>query len=159
MRILIPADQLLFRDGLQSLLSQEPNMDVVGQTNTVHGAVEQAAAVQPDVVLMDISLRDGSGLEALRAINTQQLPCSVVILSDQDTNENLSEAFRSGAAGYILKDTPVESLLAALRAVGRGERILSRLLTPRLVQEYARLGYEGNVASVSLDSLTVRELE
>ena len=134
-------------------------MEVVGQSNTVQGAVEQAANLKPDVVLMDIRLRDGTGLEALKLIKSQGLECSVVILSDQDLNENLFEAFRSGANGYVLKDTPVENLLAALRALGRGEPILSRLLTRRIVEEYSRLSHMGNLGPVSLDKLTLRELE
>jgi DNA-binding NarL/FixJ family response regulator len=158
-KILIVDQHVLFREGLQSLLSREPDMDVVGQTGSVHGAVELVVSLKPDVVLIDTCLRDGSGLEALKLIRAQRPECSVVILSDQDSNENLLEAFRSGTNGYILKDTPIESLVTALRALGRGEPILSRLLLRRIVEEYARLGYEGNGKDISLDALTARELE
>jgi DNA-binding NarL/FixJ family response regulator len=158
-KILIVDQHILFREGLQSLLSREPDMEVVGQTGTVQGAVEQAVRLKPDVVLIDTCLRDGSGLEALRQIKAQQPETRVVILSEQDSNENLLEAFRTGTNGYILKDTPIESLVAALRALGRGEPILSRLLTRRIVEEYARLGYESSGGDVSLDNLTARELE
>ena len=159
MKILIVDEHVLFREGLQSLLSLEPDMEVVGQTSTVEGAIEQVASSKPDVVLMDISLRDGSGLEALKSIKAKYPECSVVILSDQDSNENLFEAFRSGSNGYVLKDTPIENLVTALRALMRGEPILSRLLTRRIVEEYARLGHEANRGDISLDSLTARELE
>jgi DNA-binding NarL/FixJ family response regulator len=158
-KILIADEHVLFREGLQSLLSREPDMDVVGQTSTVQATVEQVVKLKPDVVLLDINLQDGSGLEALRSLKTQIPECSVVILSDQDTNENLFDAFRSGGNGYVLKDTPIESLVTALRALARGEPILSRLLTRRIVEEYARQGYKGNQVELSLDSLTVRELE
>jgi len=158
-KILIADEHVLFREGLQSLLSREPDMDVVGQTSTVQATVEQVVNLRPDVILLDISLQDGSGLEALRSIKTQIPECSVVILSDQDSNENLFEAFRSGGSGYVLKDTPIESLVTALRALARGEPILSRLLTRRIVEEYARLGYQGNKGELSLESLTARELE
>ncbi len=159
MKILIVDEHVLFREGLQSLLSLEPDVEVVGQTSTLQGAIEQVANSKPDVVLMDIRLRDGSGLEALKSIKAKYPECNVVILSDQDSNENLFEAFRSGSNGYVLKDTPIENLVTALRALARGEPILSRLLTRRLVEEYARLGYEGNRGDISLDSLTARELE
>ena len=134
-------------------------MDVVGQTNTAQGAAELAANLDPDVVLMDTDLRDGTGLEALKVIKAQQLKCKVVILSDHEVNDSLYEAFRSGANGYISKDTPVESLLAALRALGRGEQILSRQLTRQIVEEFSRLGNDGNAGVLSLDGLTSRERE
>jgi DNA-binding NarL/FixJ family response regulator len=159
MRILIADEHVLFREGLQSLLSREPDMEVVGQTSTVQGTVDQAASLMPDMVLMDIRLRDGSGLEALKSIKTQCPECRVVILSDHDSNENLFDAFRSGANGYILKDTPIEKLVNAMRAGRPGEPILSRLLTRRIVEEYARLGHEDNLGDISLDKLTSRELE
>jgi DNA-binding NarL/FixJ family response regulator len=158
-KILIVDEHVLFREGLQSLLSLEPDMEVVGQTSTVQGAVEQVASSKPDVVLMDISLRDGSGLEALKSIKAKYPECGVVILSDQDSNENLYEAFRCGSNGYILKDTPIENLVTALRALARGEPILSRSLIRRIVEEYARLGDEGNRGDILLNSLTARELE
>jgi two-component system NarL family response regulator len=159
MKILLADQLVLFREGLQSLLGREPDMEVVGQTGSFLEAVEQAVQLEPNLVLTDLYLLDGSGLDLLRTIRTRHLGCRVVILSDHASNEHILEAVQSGANGYVLKNTPFDSLLAALRAVWRGEPLLSRPLIRQIVDQNFRHGDRDDLASVSLEVLTLRELE
>lgn len=159
MKVLIADQHVLFREGLERLLSSEPDFQVIGQASRVHEAIEQAITLKPDLVLMDIGLMDGSGLEALKEIMARRPESTVVILTVTDADEYLFEAFHSGARGYLLKDTPIAKLLTALRALRQGEPILSRTMTSRIIKEFYRSGRTLNLEISALDSLTARELE
>src|SRR5215216_5902914 len=125
MRILVVDPHVLFRQGLQSLLSKETGFEIVGVAAGCREAVDKLLAFQPELVLLEVELTDGSGLACMREIIARRPQCSVVILATQDTDENLFEALRSGAQGFILKDTPVSQLVAALKGLQQGQMALS----------------------------------
>src|SRR6266496_1474304 len=126
MRTLIVDPHVLFRQGLQSLLSKEPGFEIVGVAASCREAVDKLLILQPDLVLLEVGLPDGSGLACLREIVAHRPDCNVVMLATQDADENLFEALRSGAQGLILKDTPISRLVAALKGMERGQTALSR---------------------------------
>jgi DNA-binding NarL/FixJ family response regulator len=159
MRILIVEDHVLFREGLVSLLEKQTNLSVVGEADSAHEAVAKALEIKPDIILMDIGLPDGSGLDAVITILHHLPETMIIILTIHETNELLFEAIRAGARGYLLKNTPVNNLIASLQAVERGEAALSRSLTTRLVDEVSRS--DVTVLSDYSDSknLTLREID
>jgi DNA-binding NarL/FixJ family response regulator len=159
MRVLIADRHVLFREGLERLLSGEPDFTVVGQASRRGEAVALAVELQPDLVLLDVELADGSGLEALREIMAQRPASTVVVLTHRDTDETLFAAFRAGASGYLNKDMPFASLLLALRRLRQGEPALSRAMTARIVQEFHRSGRAAAPGGPPLESLTARELQ
>ena len=125
MRLLVVDDHILFREGLVSLIARQPDMLVLGEAGTVEEAVELSRRLRPDLVLMDFNLPDGTGLDATRIILADQPQVRIVFLTIYDEDERLFSAVRLGAKGYLLKNIPVTHLLAALRAVERGEAALS----------------------------------
>jgi DNA-binding NarL/FixJ family response regulator len=159
MRVLIADRHILFREGLERLLSTEPDFEVVGQASRLGETVEQALRLAPDLVLLDVELADGSGLDALRQIMARRPQSTVVVFTNRDTDEYLFEAFRAGARGYLIKDTPFASLLTALRRLRQGEPVLSRAMTSRIVQEFYRSGRMAAPDGPALESLTARELQ
>jgi DNA-binding NarL/FixJ family response regulator len=104
-------------------------------------------------------LLDATGFDALKEIMSRRPESTVVMLTNRDTDEYLFEAFRSGARGYLLKDTPFATVLTALRALRHGEPVLSRAMTSRIVQEFYRSGKQVSPELSALDSLTARELQ
>jgi DNA-binding NarL/FixJ family response regulator len=159
MRILIVDDHVLFRDGLVSLLSAQPDFDVVGQAGSVCEAVAMACELQPDMVLMDFGLPDGSGLEATQAILADRSETSIVFLTVHEEDDRLFAAIRSGAKGYLLKNVPVSKLLTHLRGVKRGEAAISGAMTSRILIEFSRLQPPRNTDESEVGDLTSREVE
>jgi DNA-binding NarL/FixJ family response regulator len=159
MKILIVEDHVLFREGLVSLLEKQTNLSVVGEADSANEAVAKALDLRPDMILMDIGLPDGSGLDAVISILHHLPETMIIILTIHETNELLFEAIRAGARGYLLKNTPVNNLIASLQAVERGEAALSRSLTTRLIDEVSKS--EVNLLSGQSDSnsLTLRETD
>jgi len=158
-RVLIVDDHILFREGLQTLLELEPDFRVVGQASNVQEAIEMAKALKPDLVLMDINLPDGSGLDAVETISLQSTDTAVVILTVHEPNEYLLDAIRAGAKGFIPKGTHFAKLVAGLRAVRNGETAISRMMVNRLVDEVRRLGKPPELEPDSLVTLTPREVQ
>lgn len=158
MRILVVDDHNLFREGLVSLLSSYPDLTVVGQASTAKGAVEKAVELSPDLVLLDVSLPDRSGIEAISEILSLRPETKIVMLTVYETDNLLLEAVRNGAAGYLLKDIPITKLLVALRGLANGEAALSRKMTARIMKEYQRNKANG-VGGDRMNTLTMRELE
>jgi len=159
-RILIADDQTLIRAGFRALLDAEPDMDVVAECGTGSDAVRLAAREKPDVVLMDIRMPQGDGLEATRLILADPaLPGTrVIILTTFELDEYIGEAVRAGAAGFLVKDTEPEELLRAVRVVHDGDALLSPSVTRRIM---AQLALQSRAASPprSLDQITERERE
>ena len=137
-RVLVIDDQILFREGLESLLSSTRDFEMVGCAGTVHEGCEQAILHKPDIILMDFSLPDGTGLDATRAILARVPECKIVFLTVHESDENLFAALRLGAKGYMLKNIGSAELLSSLRALDRGEEAVSRKMVSRIVQEFAR---------------------
>ncbi len=156
MRIVLADDHALFRAGIASLLAAW-GMDVVGQAGTGNQAVALAAKLKPDLVLMDIGMPDGNGLEATRLIKAATPEAKVVIVTVSDDDDDLFEAIKSGAEGYLLKDMSEEELERTLRGIEAGEPALSRGLASRILDEFARVQREGQSNKRSADDLTARE--
>jgi two-component system NarL family response regulator len=159
MRILIVDDHILFREGLTGLLRSQPDMEVIGECGTMAEAVSGALQLKPDVILMDFSLPDGSGLEATKSILAQLPATQVIFLTVHDNDDQLIAAMRAGAKGYLLKNLSVNKLLASLRALERGEAAISRIMMARILEEFAQSRPPSNNAPSPLVGLTSREIE
>ncbi len=155
-RVLVADDQPVARAGFRTVLDSAPRIEVVGEAADGEEAVELARRLRPDVVLMDIRMPKLDGIEA-----TRQLPGhKVLILTTFGLDEYIVEALRAGASGFLLKDAPVEELIAAVRTVAAGEAQLSPAVTRRLLDQVAhRLPTTVPVAVDGLGELTPREHE
>lgn len=138
MNLIIVDDHILFREGLASIIRSEPGMTISGMAGSVKEAVELARTIKPDLILMDFSLPDGTGADATRLILADHPDCKIVFLTMSEEDENLFDAIRSGAKGYLLKNMQPQKLIAALRSVQNGESALSRSMTMRLMEELSR---------------------
>jgi DNA-binding NarL/FixJ family response regulator len=119
-RVLLVEDQALIRDGIKVMLSLEPDLQVVGTADNGATAIEQATVLQPDLVLMDLQMPVMDGKVATRIIREQFPSIKVLVLTTFDDDQNISEAMRAGAKGYLLKDMPSEELAQAIRFVHKG---------------------------------------
>lgn len=137
-RIVVVDDHILFREGLVSIIRSEPDVQVVGQAGTVREAVELVVSQNPDIVLMDFSLPDGTGVDATQAIMKQNSDTKIVFLTMSEEDENLFSAIRSGAKGYLLKNMHPTKLVSAIKSVHEGESAISRSMTMRVMEELAR---------------------
>ncbi len=159
MRLLIVDDHVLFREGLAAIIGSEADIEIAGLAGNVHEAIEMAQALQPDIILMDFGLPDGSGAEATRAILSVLPETKIIFLTVFEDDENLFAAIRSGAKGYLLKNMRPAKLVAALRSVYQGESALSRSMTLRLMEELSRTKEPERRLDATLAKLTRRELE
>ncbi|HWG24173.1 response regulator transcription factor [Actinospica sp.] len=137
-RVLIADDQVLIRAGIAAILRAAPGYEVVGEACDGEQAVKMAELTEPDVVLMDIRMPEVDGIAATRRIlgSGRPNPPRILILTTFDIDEYVYKALRAGASGFVLKDTPPERLLAALKAVGDGDTLFSPTVTARLVQAF-----------------------
>jgi DNA-binding NarL/FixJ family response regulator len=156
-RVLVADDQAMVRAGLKLLLSGEPDIDVVAVAATGREAVAQASRLHPDVVLMDIRMPELNGLEATRQILAGDDSARVLVLTTFNLDEYVYEALRAGASGFVLKDDPPESLIAAVRTIASGEALLSPTVTSAVIRQFSRLHRQPPPQAVT--SLTSRELE
>lgn len=159
MRILLVDDHVLFREGLAGLLDGQPDLEVVGQAGSVSEAITLTHDLEPDLVLMDFGLPNGTGLEATEAILTDRPETSIVFLTVHEEDDRLFAAVRTGAKGYLLKNVPVARLLEFLRGVERGEAAITPDMTSRILGEFARIGQSGRPGQSELNTLSLRELE
>jgi DNA-binding NarL/FixJ family response regulator len=142
-RVLLVDDHALFRKGLASLLAREKGFHVVGEAQNGAEALSKAKDLKPDIVLMDIYMPGGDGLEATRRIR-EALPSSkVVILTVSEDDKNLFEAIKSGAHGYLLKKIELGDLFEMLRGVSRGEAPISRATAAKILKEFAEQARRG----------------
>lgn len=132
--VLVIDDHVLFREGLVSLFQTTSDFYIVDQAGTVKEGVEKVLYHKPDIVLMDFSLPDGTGLEATQEILDELPKCKIIFLTVYETEENLLEAVHLGAMGYLLKNVSGSSLLASLRALAHGEIAMSRKMISRVVE-------------------------
>lgn len=158
-KLLIVDDHVILREGLTSLLGTQPDFEVVGEVGTASEAVTKACELKPDIVLMDIGLPDGSGVDATRAILAEQPDTKIVMLTILDSDNTLLEAIRSGAKGYLLKSTTAINLIRSLRSLGRGEVALSREMTGRILAGLANEDHASQEREAALSQLTSREVE
>ena len=158
-RVLLTDDHTLFRQGIRTLLSAEPDMEVIGEAGNAADAVGQARQVRPDVILMDIGMAGMSSFEATRQIRKDRPETRVVFLSMYDDEDYLAECVDMGANGYILKECPADQLVTAIREVHRGGSYLSPRLLTRLVADFRTHGRDGTPRLPRFDTLTKRERE
>jgi DNA-binding NarL/FixJ family response regulator len=160
-RVLLADDQALVRGGFRALLDAQPDIEVVGEAADGAAAVELARSLVPDVVLMDVRMPGMDGLEATRAIAADKRLCEVrvVILTTFELDEYVFEALRTGASGFLVKDTEPAELVRGVQAVARGDALLSPSVTRRLIAEFASKTTSSPAAVASLDELTERERE
>jgi DNA-binding NarL/FixJ family response regulator len=158
-KVLVIDDQILFREGLMSLLRSTPDFQLVGFAGSVSEGREQAALYKPDIILMDFSLPDGTGLDATRAILAELPETKIIFLTVHESDENLFAALRLGAKGYMLKDISSSDLLASLRALNRGEKAVSRKMMSRIMDEFARTPLPEAGNEKLLTRLSPRELD
>jgi two-component system response regulator DevR len=132
LRILLVDDHEVVRLGVRALIERQPGMEVIGEAATVREAVLQAEKLMPDVVVLDVRLPGGEGLEACRQIKAQRPETRIIILTSFPDEEVLFDAIAAGADGYVLKQIGSDDLIRALERVGRGESLLDPTLTSRV---------------------------
>jgi DNA-binding NarL/FixJ family response regulator len=130
--IVVVDDHPVVRDGVRSVLDGVPDFEVVGDADSGPAAVDLAAALDPDVVVMDLRMPGGGGVDAVRELRRRGLRASVLVLTTYDTDSDTVAAIEAGATGYLLKDAPTERLFEAVRATAAGETVLSPAIAARL---------------------------
>ena len=135
LRLLLVDDHALFREGLISLLSYQDDFIVVGEAEDAESALDQARALEPDIVLMDIELPGEDGVVVTRRLKMEMPTVTVVMLTVRDDSQTLFEAIKAGAAGYLVKNVRARELLEQLRGLARGEAAISRRLAARILEE------------------------
>jgi DNA-binding NarL/FixJ family response regulator len=155
-RILLVDDHEVVRLGLRSLLERHPGFEVVAEAATAREAVERTLAHKPDVVVMDIRLPGGSGIEACQEITARSPETKVIMLTSYAEDEMLFSAIRAGAAGYVLKQIGGDDLVRAIEAVGRGEALLDPAVTQRVFQEVRKAAREEEASAFA--ELTQQEM-
>jgi len=161
LRVAVCDDQTLVRAGFRVLIDATPGLSVVGEAGTGAAAVELIRRERPDVALMDIQMPEMDGIEATRRLlgGPEPVPVRVLILTTFDLDRYVFAALRAGASGFLLKDTPPNDLLAAIRVIADGEALLSPRVTRRLVAEFAKRPAVAVEAAHRLDGVTERERE
>jgi len=155
-RILLVDDHEVVRVGLRTLLEQHPNFEVVAEASTAREAIDRTQSHKPDVVVMDIRLKGGSGIEACQEITNRFPDTKVIMLTSYAEDEMLFSAIRAGAAGYVLKQIGGDDLVRAIEAVGRGEALLDPAVTQRIFQEVRKAAREEEASAFS--DLTQQEM-
>jgi DNA-binding NarL/FixJ family response regulator len=161
LRVAVCDDQTLVRAGFRVLIDTTPGLSVVGEAGTGTAAVDLIRRERPDVALMDIQMPEMDGIEATRRLlgGPEPVPVRVLILTTFDLDRYVFAALRAGASGFLLKDTPPNDLLAAIRVIADGEALLSPRVTRRLVAEFAKRPAVAVEAAHRLDGVTERERE
>jgi DNA-binding NarL/FixJ family response regulator len=155
LRLLVVDDHEVVRQGLVSLLDRRAGFEVVAQAGSVAESIEQAHVHRPDIVVMDVRLPDGSGVEACRAIRAELPETRVIILTSFPDDEAVLSAIVAGASGYLLKQIRARDLVAALEAVGRGESLLDPAVTERVLERVRRIA--AGDANDEMSALTAQE--
>jgi two-component system nitrate/nitrite response regulator NarL len=132
-RVLLVDDHPLFRRGVAQLIASQPDFEVVGEAASSDEGVSMAASLKPDLVLMDLEMRDSSGLDALKQIKGSGMDTQVIMLTVSDAEQDFVRAVRAGAEGYLLKDSEPEEILDKLRQAARGEAVFTEPLMGLLV--------------------------
>jgi DNA-binding NarL/FixJ family response regulator len=153
-RILVADDHPVVREGLVSILSTQPDFEIVGEAGTGPEAVEQALALQPDVMLLDLEMPEMDGVEVLRRLSQTNPAVRVIVFTAFDTDERILGAVQAGAQGYLLKGAPRKELFDAVRVVRAGGSLLQPVVASKLLRQVSHQGQASQV-----EALTPRELE
>jgi NarL family two-component system response regulator LiaR len=155
-RLLIADDHHIVRKGIKVLLATEKDMQVVGEAENGVEAVKKAAALEPDVILMDIVMPEMDGIEATRRITSERPGTRILVLTSFAADDKVFPAVKAGALGYLLKDSTPDQLLEAIRQVHRGEPSLEPSIARKVLQE---LSHPGGAGTPTSEPLTEREME
>ena len=159
-RVLVADDHALYRRGLEMVLGQEDDIEIVGEAGDGAEAIRRAEELLPDVVLMDIRMPRRSGIEACTAIKEIAPSTKIVILTISDEESDLYEAVRAGANGYLLKDVPGEEIADGIRAVAGGQSLISPSMASKLLSEFATMIKKSEERpQLPVPRLTDRELQ
>jgi DNA-binding NarL/FixJ family response regulator len=149
-RLVIVDDHPVVRDGLRGMFAGDPDFEVVGEAGDGDGALDLAASMRPDVILMDLRMPRRGGVSAIRELAERGSSARVLVLTTYDSDRDVVPAIEAGATGYLLKDAPREELFRAVRAAARGETVLASSVAGRLVSQ---------LRAPASDALSERELE
>ncbi len=159
-RVLVVDDHVLFRRGLQMVLAQEPDIELVGEAGDGAQAVSQAADLLPDVVLLDIRMPKRSGIEACASIREVVPSSRILMLTISDEEADLYDAIKAGASGYLLKEISTDEVSAAIRAVAGGQSLISPSMAAKLLHEFASMiKTKDEREQVPAPKLTDREMD
>ncbi len=159
LRLLLADDHSLFRKGIAALLSAQPDFRVVGEAVNGLEAIEQARALKPDVILMDLTMPRCTGLEATRVIKQQLPDVHIIILTVSDDNQDVMTAIMNGADGYLLKTLEPHELYEMLVKLKQGEAPVSGRMATKILQEFRHLKQNQTAQAAAPDDLTEREIE
>jgi two-component system NarL family response regulator len=159
-RVVICDDHALFRRGITMVLEDEEGIEVVGEAEDGDAAVVAAEELAPDVVLMDVRMPKRSGIEATRAIAEAVPSAKIVMLTVSDEEDDLYEAIKAGATGYLLKEISIEEVAGAIRSVMSGQSLITPSMASKLISEFSSLSKKAEARqAVPVPILTARELE
>src|SRR6266567_15693 len=158
-RLLLVDDHALFREGLAGLFAYQDDFLLVGEADDAATALAQTAALQPDIVLMDIDMPGADGIVTTRRLKSEFPDVTVVMLTVHDATDKLLEAIKAGAQGYLVKNIRTAELLDQLRGLKRGEAAITRRMAARILEEFQRGQAPSGVRDEASHELTVRELE
>jgi len=158
LRVVLADDEAMVRAGLRLLIEGEPDLEVVGEAVDGEDAVRVVAQTSPDVVLMDVRMPRLNGLDAARAILEEAPSTRVIVLTTFDEDEVVDEAMRRGVAGFLLKSSPPEDMVEAVRRASRGQGVIDPSVVPGVISRYGAVPAPPT-RSAALDVLTPREIE
>ena len=158
-RVLIADDHAVFRRGLEMVLGSEDDITVIAEADNGEQAVSLALELSPDLILMDVRMPGRSGIEATRAIKERLPDAAIVMLTISDEEDDLYEAIKAGANGYLLKEISIDEVAAAIRSVAGGQSLISPSMASKLLTEFATMIKKGDEKQLPAPRLTDRELE
>ena len=160
LRVMIVDDHALFRRGIQMVLDQEPDLEVVGEASDATEAITKATELMPDVLLMDVRMPGRSGIEAAGEIKDLLPHAKILMLTISDEESDLYDAIKAGASGYLLKEIPIEEVADAIRSVWAGQSRISPSMASKLLTEFAAMSKRADERTrVPAPRLTDREME
>ena len=160
LRVLIADDHALFRRGLQMVLKQEPDIDVVGEAEDGHAAVAKAQELMPDVILMDVRMPKRSGIDATRQVKDLLPHVKILMLTISDEEADLYDAIKAGASGYLLKEISIDDVADAIRSVWAGESRITPSMATKLLSEFQAMSKRAEESrQLPAPRLTEREME
>ena len=156
-RLVIADDHAFYREGVRAMLEGVPGLEVIGEAATGDEAVARAAALQPEVILMDLKMPGTNGIEATRRIRSTSPHIQILVITMFEEDDSVVAAMRAGARGYVLKDADQDELVRAVTAISRGEAIFSPAIAERLIRYFAAL--PPTASALAFPDLTSRERE